>query len=50
MLHESALQKKAQILLTLAFALAAPIGFILSDRLIGQISHSSVGLATALAG
>ena len=50
MLRESALQKKTQILLTLLFALAAPIGFLLSDRLIGHITPSTVGLATALAG
>jgi len=50
MLRESAFKKKSQIILTLLFALAAPIGFIISDRVIGHISPSSVGLATALAG
>ncbi len=49
MLQESALSRKTQILLVLLFAFAAPIGFILSDRIIDHISVSHVSLATALA-
>lgn len=50
MLRESDFQKKTQIILTILFALAAPLGFVLSDSFISHISASSVGLATALAG
>lgn len=50
MLHKSAFEKKTQVILTLLFALAAPIGFIISDSIIPDISETSVGLATALAG
>lgn len=50
MLRKSALDKKTQIILTLVFAVAAPIGFIISDSMIHSISVMSVGLATAFAG
>lgn len=49
MLQESAFNRKTQIILVLLFAFAAPIGFILSDRIISHISVSHVSLATALA-
>lgn len=50
MLHKSAFKKKTQVLLTLLFALAAPMGFAISDIIIHDISETSIGLATALAG
>lgn len=50
MLRESDFKRKTQIILTLLFAFAAPLGFFISDKFIGHISLSSVGLATALAG
>lgn len=50
MLRESAFQKKIQISLTILFAIAAPLGYMISDRFIGHISSDTVGLATALAG
>jgi zinc and cadmium transporter len=50
MLRESAFSKKSQVLMTLLFALAAPIGYILSNQLISEISIKTVSLATALAG
>ena len=50
MLRESAFSKKIQILMTILFALAAPIGYIFSSRLIADIPDSTVAFATALAG
>ena len=42
MLRESDFRTKTQIYLTLLFACAAPLGFIISDRLIGHIPANSV--------
>lgn len=50
MLRESDFQKKTQIILTLLFALAAPLGFIISGKIIGDLPLVLVWLATALAG
>lgn len=50
MLRESEFTKKTQIFLTLLFALAAPIGYVVSNSFIADITLSSVSLATALAG
>jgi zinc transporter ZupT len=50
MLRESDFTKKLQISLTLLFAIAAPLGYIISDKFMPHISGSTVGLATALAG
>jgi zinc transporter ZupT len=48
--RESKLQRNRQILLLMFFALAAPIGFLVSDLLLRGASELWTGLATALAG
>ena len=49
MLRESLFRKKTQILLVVIFALAAPLGFLISGKII-DISPVFISLATALAG
>ncbi len=48
--RESKFQKQVQLVFLILFALAAPIGFILSDLILTGISPLFTGLATALAG
>ena len=48
--RESKFRKKIQILFLVLFALAAPIGYIISDLILTNISSISTGLATAFAG
>jgi zinc and cadmium transporter len=49
-LRESKFQRKTQILFLVVFALAAPIGYIISDLLLGGVDEVMVGLAAAFAG
>ncbi len=46
----SKFQKKIQVLFLIVFAIAAPLGFILSDIVFSNISPLLTGLATAFAG
>ena len=48
--RESKFQKRVQLIFLILFALAAPIGFMLSDLILSGISPLFTGLATALAG
>jgi zinc transporter ZupT len=48
--RESKFRRYTQILFLVAFALAAPIGYILSDILLGGVDEMMVGLAAAFAG
>lgn len=48
--RESKFHKKIQILFLVMFAIAAPIGFIISDMVLTDISIIFTGLATAFAG
>jgi zinc transporter ZupT len=48
--RESKFHKKIQIMFLVFFALAAPIGFIVSDLILTNVSITSTGLATAFAG
>lgn len=48
--RESKFQKKIQVLFLIFFAVAAPIGFILADYILSNVSEIFTGLATAFAG
>lgn len=48
--RESKIQKKTQLILLVAFALAAPLGFFLSDLFLSHSSEMITALATAFAG
>ncbi len=48
-LRESKLRKKIQIPLLVLFALAAPLGYVLSDLILSNVSEVFVGLAAAFA-
>lgn len=48
--RESRLQKKTQITFLVLFALAAPIGYFLSDLALSQVNALITGLAAAFAG
>ena len=50
MLRESMMKRKTQISLMVIFALAAPLGFLISDGFVEHLSPAMVGIATALAG
>ena len=49
LMRESKLEKKIQILWVLFFALAAPLGYLISDRMLSSVSEVTVGLAAAFA-
>ena len=48
-MRESKLTKNIQILLVALFALAAPLGYLLSDIVLTNVSDITVGLAAAFA-
>lgn len=48
--RESKFRRQTQIVFLILFALAAPIGYLLSDLILGQISPIFTGIATAFAG
>ncbi len=48
--RESKFSKKVQIAYLTIFALAAPIGYFISDLILNNVSDSFTGLATAFAG
>ncbi len=49
-LRESRLAQRIQIILLILFALAAPLGFLISDLVLSDVSEMMVGLAAAFAG
>ncbi|MBP9811879.1 ZIP family metal transporter [Candidatus Gracilibacteria bacterium] len=50
LMRESKLERKIQILFVALFALAAPLGYFLSDIVLSNVSEITVGLAAAFAG
>ena len=50
LLRESKLKRNTQIMLVTLFALAAPLGYLLSDLVLSNVSETIVGLAAAFAG
>jgi hypothetical protein len=48
-MRESKLERKIQILFVALFALAAPLGYFLSDIVLSNVSEITVGLAAAFA-
>ena len=49
-MRESKLKKNIQIVLVAFFALAAPLGYLLSDMVLSNVNEVTVGLAAAFAG
>lgn len=50
LMRESKLTRNIQILLVALFAIAAPLGYFLSDIILSNVSENIVGLAAAFAG
>lgn len=48
--RESKFKKNIQLIFLSLFAIAAPIGFVISDIILSNVSMSFTGLATAFAG
>lgn len=49
-MRESKLQRNIQMLFVALFALAAPLGYLLSDIVLSGVDEVTVGLAAAFAG